>query len=138
MNEELLYAAVDSVIAERHRQHKKWGEQRHTPEYWLVILMEEIGEFAQALQRERGQGKDSDQSNKLEESIHFTAVSLAIVEQLIEEMEFMATAEGVADIDEQIPEGLAQFEYTETDADEPSTEETTRPREGTGAEETDT
>ena len=42
MMEEMLQAIRD----ERARQDVKWGVQRHTPEKWLVILMEEVGEAA--------------------------------------------------------------------------------------------
>ena len=37
------------VSHERMRQDKKWGEQNHRPEWWMQILMEEVGEAAQAL-----------------------------------------------------------------------------------------
>lgn len=93
MNEDLLLTAADAVVAERYKQHEKWGEQRHDLEYWLTILVEEVGEFAQAIQRERGDGKESDQGNTLEEAIHISAVAMGIVEQLIERAEGVATDE---------------------------------------------
>jgi NTP pyrophosphatase (non-canonical NTP hydrolase) len=34
---------------ERKRQDEKWGEQNHGDLYWLGILMEEVGELAQAV-----------------------------------------------------------------------------------------
>ena len=36
------------VAAERGRQDAKWGPQHHYPAEWFVILMEEVGEAAQA------------------------------------------------------------------------------------------
>ena len=36
------------VADERKRQNKKWGPQHHDPTMWLTILMEEVGEAAQA------------------------------------------------------------------------------------------
>jgi len=42
-------AAVLYLVAdERQSQDKKWGPQHHTIAEWLVILMEEVGEAAQA------------------------------------------------------------------------------------------
>lgn len=38
-----------AVKAERERQEAKWGEQNHAAEWWLAILMEEVGELAQAI-----------------------------------------------------------------------------------------
>lgn len=44
---------VDQVLAmvreERFRQDEKWGPQHHDPENWMLILMEEVGEAAEAL-----------------------------------------------------------------------------------------
>lgn len=37
------------IEAERMKQDAKWGEQNHTPLKWLAILMEEVGEVAQAI-----------------------------------------------------------------------------------------
>lgn len=39
------------VLLERERQEKKWGNQHHSPELWLSILMEEVGEAAQEVLR---------------------------------------------------------------------------------------
>ena len=39
----------NKVAEERERQDKKWGIQDHNPEYWLIIMMEEVGEVAQTL-----------------------------------------------------------------------------------------
>lgn len=39
------------ILQERDRQDKKWGLQREfTPEKWLVILMEEVGELCKEAQ----------------------------------------------------------------------------------------
>ena len=42
------------IAVERTRQDKKWGRPEdlpkdRTPEYWLAILMEELGELAEAI-----------------------------------------------------------------------------------------
>ena len=39
----------DLVEKERGRQLKKWGPQTHTSAEWMAILMEEVGEAAQAV-----------------------------------------------------------------------------------------
>ncbi len=36
------------IFEERQNQDAKWGPQHHAPEMWLTILMEEVGEAAQA------------------------------------------------------------------------------------------
>jgi NTP pyrophosphatase (non-canonical NTP hydrolase) len=41
--------AIDAVVEERNRQDAKWGEQNHSPEWWHLILAEEVGELAQAI-----------------------------------------------------------------------------------------
>lgn len=40
------------IQIERNAQDEKWGEQRHTDEKWLTILLEEIGEAAKAVLEE--------------------------------------------------------------------------------------
>lgn len=37
-------AVLLSVLAERHRQDKKWGQQDHNIHRWSTILGEEFGE----------------------------------------------------------------------------------------------
>ena len=40
---------LQEIRDERKRQDDKWGSQRHLPPYtWMTILMEEVGESAQA------------------------------------------------------------------------------------------
>jgi len=72
------------VLAERKRQDVKWGEQNHDPITYLAILMEEVGELAQAALHQRF-GGDSGKDRSAEvrtEAIHSAAVALAIVECL--------------------------------------------------------
>lgn len=72
--------AVQDVIAERLRQDEKWGEQNHDPFIYLTILIEEVGELAQAVLHGRFGGPAA---NKLrDEAVHVAAVALAIVECL--------------------------------------------------------
>lgn len=72
--------ALEAILAERHRQEVKWGEQNHDPITYLAILTEEVGEFAEAALHTRFGG---DKSGGLrEEAIHTAAVALAIVECL--------------------------------------------------------
>ncbi len=82
---DLTKAVCKMVVAERARQNEKWGLQRHDYGIWLTILVEEVGEVAQAMQKNKGWGKDSDASNLYEELIHVAAVAVAIAEQVKEE-----------------------------------------------------
>jgi hypothetical protein len=43
-----LGLVLKDVIAELDRQRTKWGEQNHSPEWWLAILGEEVGEANKA------------------------------------------------------------------------------------------
>jgi NTP pyrophosphatase (non-canonical NTP hydrolase) len=71
-------SVLSEVLDERTRQDKKWGEQSHGGDTWLVILMEEVGELAQATLKTRFGGK----GNAREEAIQVAAVAVAIVEAL--------------------------------------------------------
>lgn len=83
MNENLTDAILYEVKAERIRQTEKYGKQVHTPEEWLVIVMEEIGEMAQAMQKGSQAAKPSDADSLLTETIQAAAVLVASAEQLI-------------------------------------------------------
>ena len=40
------------IRQERKRQNQKWGSQDHKPDRWMIILMEEVGEAAEAILEE--------------------------------------------------------------------------------------
>lgn len=89
--------ALVSVMLERFRQEKKWGEQNHSPEWWLAILTEEVGELAQAILTEQcalcdganvkadalpgvPRTEDGDMMFVRKEALHVAAVALAFIE----------------------------------------------------------
>ena len=43
------FIAIADIIGERANQDAKWGEQNHSNDRWLTILMEEVGEMAKEL-----------------------------------------------------------------------------------------
>lgn len=47
-NVALYTKAIADITAERARQDAKFGEQNHSPADWMMILQEELGEFARA------------------------------------------------------------------------------------------
>lgn len=87
MKSTLMESTCGAVLIERIRQNRLWGYQRHDYGTWLTILVEEVGEVAQAMQAKRGWGKPSDADNLYTELIHVAAVAVAIAEQVKEETE---------------------------------------------------
>jgi NTP pyrophosphatase (non-canonical NTP hydrolase) len=75
---------LNDVEKERARQNELWGLQRHDYGTWLTILVEEVGEVAQAMQATKGWGKQSDANHLYTELIHVAAVATAIAEQVKE------------------------------------------------------
>ena len=55
------------IEIEREAQDEKWGEQRHSDEKWLAILLEELGEAAKAVLEKNEEGL-------LEETVQVAAV----------------------------------------------------------------
>ena len=45
-------APFDVIKAEMVRQNKLWGDPSHSPLRWYVILAEEVGELAQAVNQD--------------------------------------------------------------------------------------
>lgn len=74
--------ALVSVLVERIRQDDKWGEQNLNPYIYLAVLLEEVGEFAQAVLQTQYGGDKGGWSNVRKEAIHTAAVALALLECL--------------------------------------------------------
>ena len=74
--------ALGSVLAERERQDAKWGEQNHNPYIYFAILLEEVGELAQAIIHTQFGGDKGGWKNVRMEAIHTAAVALAVIECL--------------------------------------------------------
>jgi len=86
-SEALLAAeqALHEIIAERGRQDAKWGQQNHTHEWWLAILMEEVGELSQAILETHFDANPDGSPhgglvNVKKEAVQCAAVAMALVE----------------------------------------------------------
>ncbi|WP_205634393.1 MazG-like family protein [Oceanobacillus sp. E9] len=75
---------LNDIHSERNRQTYKWGKQVHAYAVWLTILIEEVGEVAQAIQKGSVASKDTDASDLYTELIQVAAVATAIAEQVKE------------------------------------------------------
>lgn len=75
-----MEGAIQSVRMERARQDEKWGVQNLSPDTWLTVLAEEVGELAQAILHTRFGGNQSGRSR--EEAVQVAAVAVAIVEAI--------------------------------------------------------
>lgn len=71
-----MHKVLKDVVDERARQNKKWGEQDHGHGYWLGILVEEVGEVAQAYIQSQGPERVR------EELIQVAAVAIQWVEAM--------------------------------------------------------
>lgn len=74
--------AVEMVREERKRQIEKWGKQDHTLFVWMSILMEEVGEAAQAALHQTFGGKAKGTFGT--EIIHVAAVAVQIIEWILD------------------------------------------------------
>lgn len=73
-----MLEASSEVIQERGAQFQKWGIQNRTPDEWMLIFMEEVGEFSQAVLDARYAGADPAEIKK--ELVQVAAVALAMLE----------------------------------------------------------
>ena len=78
-------AVLNQVDNERLKQDAMWGKQRHDRGTWLAILMEEVGEVAQAMQVNQSWGKKTDAGDLYAELVQVAAVAVAIAEQVVED-----------------------------------------------------
>lgn len=73
--------AIGMIRDERDRQDKKWGTQRKQPDtIWLAILVEEVGEAAEAILEGPGDMRDLET-----ELVQVAAVATAWIEAIQEE-----------------------------------------------------
>ncbi len=63
----------ERMTTERMAQDAKWGEQNHSPLYWLGILGEEYGEVCKAV-------IEGDAAGAIQELIQLAAVAQAMYE----------------------------------------------------------
>lgn len=84
--EQALFASTSrphrNVLDEQARQLEKWGEQNHDPYTFLAILLEEVGEYAQACLQTQFGGPKGGYVAMREEAVHVAAVAMSIVECL--------------------------------------------------------
>ena len=77
--EERRAMALNAVRAETYNQDEKWGADRdHDPEIWMTILMEEVGELAQACLKAKYEGEYIILAQN--EAVQVAAVAVQIIE----------------------------------------------------------
>lgn len=74
--------ALEDILKEREWQDKKWGEQNNDPFLYTTVLIEEVGEFAQATLQTRFGGDKGGLDKMRTEAVHMASVALAIVQCL--------------------------------------------------------
>jgi len=75
---------AEAILMERDRQDELWGKQNHSLSEWMVILVEEVGELADAISANIF-CTDVSKKNWREEAVQVAAVALAMLEQYQEE-----------------------------------------------------
>ncbi len=71
---------LTDIIAERQRQDKKWMEQNHSDEWWLPIMVEELGEVGKAMLENNFNYPGAKLDDIRKELIEMLAVGMAWVE----------------------------------------------------------
>ena len=97
---QLMLEINNEVFIERMQQNEKWGVQRHPMGRWLAILVEEVGEVAEAMQDGMVSQKSTDANNLYKELIQVGAVASAMAEQVKEEQEAQQQKPPYADLDD--------------------------------------
>lgn len=80
MPEESTLRILTQVLDERMRQDQKWGQQNHSPEGWMIILVEEIGEASKSICDFYFKKKPYEDIRK--ELVQSAAVCVAFIESL--------------------------------------------------------
>lgn len=68
---------LEDIVKERKRQEELHGDHEHHPAIWSLIIMEELGEVARAIQKvELGWGELDEGDDSLYDEVIQTAASL--------------------------------------------------------------
>ncbi len=81
----LTNTVINDVYDELKRQRKMYHVQRHSNLKWLPILLEEVGEVAEALQIDTQAAKESDADDLYKELTQVAAVAISWAAQLKEQ-----------------------------------------------------
>lgn len=73
---------LQAVADERLRQDEKRGEQNHNPYIYLAIVLEELGELAQAILQTQFGGEKGGVDSIKKEALHTAATAVAVIECL--------------------------------------------------------
>ncbi len=76
----LTVQILNEVYEERERQNEKWGEQDHSPQEFLMILGEEVGEANKAALECHFGYDEATWANYRKELIQVAAVAVQMVE----------------------------------------------------------
>ncbi len=81
---EELESAIAHIMAERHRQKRKWGVRTYSDGTWLKVMSEELGEVAKEMLNVEFANSlvAPTLENRRKEAIHLAAVSAAYVQHL--------------------------------------------------------
>ena len=96
--DEIMGRAVDLVVSERQRQKEKWGDESgNHPFEWMSILMEEVGELAEATNETcfhsaHAKPELGGTTAILREAVQVAAVALAIAEAVLQQDDTVAEA----------------------------------------------
>jgi NTP pyrophosphatase (non-canonical NTP hydrolase) len=81
----LTLTVLDDVIAERNRQDRKWGQQRHDMTVWMTVIGEEFGEVCQVILKARPNPDwqiDGSRDHLRAELVQLAAVTIAAIEAM--------------------------------------------------------
>ena len=70
------------ILAEQNKQVVKWGLQNHHPHVYNSILVEEVGEVAQAILQTEFEGQKKTWDDVIEELIQVQAVAQSMIESI--------------------------------------------------------
>lgn len=90
-HEVLIGSALHAIAVERKRQIEKWGSQdSNTLFAWMSILMEEVGELAEAVNETEFMNAAHPERGGMEaiqkEAVHVAAVAASIIEVCIKRL----------------------------------------------------
>ena len=79
---EISLVILSDILAERERQEAKWNQQNHPDEWYLPIMLEELGETAKAMLEAHFDYPGANVSRVRKELVETVAVGIAWLEAM--------------------------------------------------------
>lgn len=80
VEDQIELMAVNRMLAERRRQDRLFGQQRHDPAWWLVLMTKQLGQVGDMITQYRWGNREDGIKNAVKQSEQLAALAIAFAQ----------------------------------------------------------